>query len=93
MFTFTITPDGEESFRVTASSRDLVQWERRNKSASLTALREQMRMTDLYKIAYIAAVRQHFYDGTEQEFNDSCDLELEEEDEGGDEEVPTRSAA
>lgn len=93
MFDFKITPEAGDPFEVTATSRDIVQWERRNKGASITALREQMRMTDLYKIAHLAAERTGKFHGSEAEFMDYVDLELLDDDEEDDDEVPTPSAA
>lgn len=91
MFRFKITPEDGNPYELVASSRDVLQWERRNKGASMSRLQAEMRMTDVYKIAYFAATRQNGYPGTEADFTDEVDLELL-DDEEEDEEVPTNTA-
>jgi hypothetical protein len=81
MFTFTITPDGGDKFEVTAGTRDVLKWERTTKGASLGQLKEGVKLGDLYKIAHIAAVRQQQFTGSLADFEDTCELEFEEEDE------------
>lgn len=94
MFTFDITPDGGRRQRVVATSRDVLQWERRNKGASASALSSDTKMTDLYKIAYLAAVRIGLWTESEAEFMDSVDIEAVDDDDDGDGDAdPTRPAA
>jgi hypothetical protein len=69
-------------------SRDIAQWEKRNKG-SLKSLNENMKMTDIYVVAHLSAVRQGLYTGTEQEFQDGCDIDILDDDEVD----PTKSAA
>lgn len=91
MFTFNITPDGGTPFTVTATSRDIAQWEKTTKDASLHQLQEKMRMTDLYKICWIAARRQlpDYVPTVLADFETGFDLEMD-EDEPAD---PSPSAA
>jgi hypothetical protein len=89
MFDFTITPDDGDPYEVTATTRDIARWEKTTKGASLRQLETEYRATDLYAIAYYAAVRQGLFDGKLQEFQDGADLELT----GEEDEDPTRPAA
>lgn len=77
MFAFTVTPDEGSPFEVTADSRDILQWEKRNRGATLKGLLENLAMTDLYKVAFIACRRQEKFDGTPEEFQDSVVLDFE----------------
>ena len=77
MFTFKVTPDEGKEFEVNADSRDVLQWEKRNKGASLKRLLENLAMEDLYKVAYIACRRKKLFDGTPAEFEDSMVLDFE----------------
>lgn len=88
MINFRVVPDGGEPFDVTASSRDIFQWERTNKGASFQSLMADMRMTDLYKVAYIASRRQGKFTGTEQDFQQQCDLDTRDDDEGESDPTP-----
>ncbi|MCW6008504.1 hypothetical protein K1W54_28765 [Micromonospora sp. CPCC 205371] len=88
MFDFKITPDGLEPFEVTAGSRDVLKWERTTKGASFKGIAEDLKMTDMYKVAWIAAKRQGLYEGTLAEFEDDCEIDFEETDEPD----PTRPA-
>lgn len=88
MFTFTVRPDGRDEFEVKAGTRDVVFWEKTTKGASLSTLQEGLRLTDLYKIAWIAAKRQSLFAGSLDEFETTCELEFEEEEQPD----PTRPA-
>lgn len=89
MITFKITPDGGEAYTVTASSRDIFQWERTNRGASFNSLMADMHMVDLYKVAFIASRRQGLFTGTEKDFQEQVDLAAQDEEEEPD---PTRPA-
>lgn len=88
MFTFTVKPDGGDPFEVTAGTRDVLKWERTTKGASLGQLKEGVTLGALYRIAHIAAVRQRLFAGTLVEFEETCELEFDEDDEPD----PTRPA-
>jgi hypothetical protein len=92
MFRFKLTPDGQESVEIQGSSRDVLQWERRGKTNTMARLREEMRMTDLYKIAFLAATRLGVWSGTEADFMETVELDIL-DDEADDSEDPTKSAA
>lgn len=74
MITLKVVPDNGEAFTVTATSRDIVAWERTHKGAKFANL-ESATMTDLYALAYFAAVRKGLFSGTEKDFSDSVDIE------------------
>lgn len=81
MFTITVRPDGGEPFEVVATSRDVVNWERVTKGASITKLRDAATYTDVYRIAHFAVQRTQQWAGTLDEFMATCDIEFEHEDE------------
>lgn len=93
MFLFKVMPEDDEPYELAATSRDVLQWERRNRGANMGALRDRMMMSDLYKIAYLAAVRQDRFTGSEGDFIDTVDLDLLDDDDELSEEDPTRAAA
>lgn len=58
MFTFKLTDvEAEDPIEVTADSRDILMWEKTTKGAALGSLGETLRMSDLYRISYLAAKR------------------------------------
>ena len=81
MFDFKLTPEGGDTFEVTAGSRDVLQWEKTTKGASFGSIANGLKITDLYKIAWIAAKRQDHFTGTLAEFEASVELEFDEQDE------------
>lgn len=92
MFHFKITPDDGDPYEVVATTRDVAKWERTTKGAALIQLEQEYRATDLYAVAYWAAVRQGLYEGTLSDFTNGADLALLDDDKGP-EADPTRSAA
>lgn len=89
MFEFKITPEHGDSFEVTATSRDVLVWEKTTKGRTMKSLRDDLAINDLYKIAHLASKRQQLFTGTLQEFEETCDLDFEEEEEPD----PTQSGA
>lgn len=81
MIEFKIKPDGGEPFAVTATTRDILNWEKVTKGASLKQLMDNLHTADLYKVAHFAARRTQQFTGTLQEFEQSCDLDFEIEEE------------
>lgn len=58
MFKFKLyDTDSEDPVEITADSRDILQWERLTKGASFGELGKNLRMTDIYRIAYLASRR------------------------------------
>ncbi len=94
MFTFTVKPDGAPEFEVEATSRDIVRWEAGGKTRSIGALTDNLRMSDLTDLAWYAADRQGLYAGDIKQFRDGVDIEFEQADTDGDEDVagPTPAA-
>lgn len=88
LFTFTINPDQGDPYEVEATTRDVLQWERNTRGASLKRIMDELHIEDLYKVAYFAAVRNGLFAGTPKEFEASVDLEFEVEEA----EDPTQSA-
>jgi len=86
MITLKVIPDNGEPYQVTATSRDIVQWERTHKGAKFANL-ESVGMADLYALAFFAAKRHGLFSGTESEFTDSVDIEPVPED---DSTLPTK---
>jgi hypothetical protein len=89
MIRFKVMPDGAESFEVTATTRDIAKWEKTTKGATFARFQDERKITDLYKIAFHAVIRQSLYTGTLADFEDGVDLDILSEDEPD----PTRSAA
>lgn len=81
MFTFTVKPDGGEPFTVTATSRDVLAWERANKGVNLKKLEQAPSMLDFYKIAHFAVQRTGQWAGSVDEFMATCEIEVGEDDE------------
>ncbi len=89
MFSFTVKPDAAEPFEVTATSRDIVQWEKLGRGRSIGKLAENPAMSDLYSLAHVAARRAGLFAGTLPDFEAGVDLDFQ-EDKGADPTRPTR---
>lgn len=81
MWKFVVRPDDGEKFEVVATSRDVKKWEQTNRGSSYAGLMRDLRLTELYKIAHLASHRQGLFTGTLKDFEDNCDLSVQEEDE------------
>ncbi|GAB3812088.1 hypothetical protein [Kribbella italica] len=81
MLTLKVTPDDGEPWNVKAHTRDVLVWEKASKGKSFTDLLVSPNLTDLYKVAHIAAKRQQLFSGTLQEFETQTDIEMIGEDE------------
>lgn len=79
MFIFKLTPDHGDSFEIRAGTRDILVWEKVAKNRSLSALMEDLRVADLYEIAYVSAKRQGRWDGNRADFESTFDMDFEEE--------------
>jgi hypothetical protein len=77
VFTFRIVPDNGEPYEVRAGTRDVAAWERSGKDNSMANLERDLRISDLYWIAYLAAKRQGLYGGTQSDFEASVDLSFD----------------
>lgn len=83
MFTFYVTPDSGETYRVVAASRDVLTWEKGLKGRSFGDLANSPSMSGMYGLAYAASRRQGLYGGSLQDFEQSVDLALVADEEAG----------
>lgn len=94
MFTFTISPDGEEPYELVTGSRDVVVWEKAGRNRSFSQMANAMKFSDLYELSHIAAKRQGKYAGSLADWEASRDIDLvadeDDDQEGAD---PTRTEA
>lgn len=75
-FRFRVHPDGQESFEVTSTSRDLSKWERLGGNRSTGSVAQDMKMSHLEEIAHIASQRHGKFDGNLHAFRESCDIDF-----------------
>lgn len=80
MIEFSVNPENGDAYEVTATSRDVLLWEKTTKGRSVKTLMDDVSLVDMYKIAYLASQRQGLFHGTIKEFEDSVDLDFEETD-------------
>jgi hypothetical protein len=80
MITLKVTPDSGDSYVVTATSRDVLTWEKTTKgNKSFVNLMAQPNLIDFYKLAHLASWRQGLTALTFQEFENSCEVAFDEE--------------
>lgn len=89
MINLKVMPDDGEAFDLTATTRDIAKWERITKGASFAGLQNDMKITNVYQVSHIAAVRLGLFSGTLAEWQESVDLDILDSDEPD----PTQSAA
>jgi len=77
VFTFTVRPDGGGPFQVKASTRDVLVWEKAGPNRSMAKLIEDLHLASVYQVAHIAARRQQLFDGSLDEFEKTCDLDID----------------
>lgn len=85
MIDFGITPDGGNHYKVTATARDILAWEKRT-GKSWSLIRDGLPMGDLYNIAHVASLRQGMFSGNLDEFEKTVDIDPG----GNDEPDPTQ---
>lgn len=90
MMTFNVTPDSGEPYTVTATSRDVLAWEKGGRNRSFSQLANNLAMVDMYALAYTSARRQGLYAGTLQEWESAVDLMPTDEDQEEEEPGPTQ---
>lgn len=95
---FEVTPDNGDPYQIVADTRDIYVWEKTtpNKQVTLQQAMEELRLVELYRIAWIAARRQGMYAGNIDDFAATHLVEPtgEDEDEEDEEEaVPTQPGA
>ena len=95
MFTFTARPDQGDALTFDSDSRDVAQWERTTKGATMGSLAADngagLSFTALYKIAWFAARRLHLIpqDMTAADFERQYAIDIEGADQGDDEDEDT----
>lgn len=82
MIEFTCKPDGADPYKVTATARDVLVWEKALKSRTFTKLMAELPLEDLYKIAWLASKRLGLYADTAESFELNVDLVFEADEEG-----------
>lgn len=91
MFDLKVSRDGQEPYVVTAQPRDILVWERTGQNRAFSRMMDDLKMADLYDLAYIASKRLGLFDGTAAAFEASADVAPHGEPEA--EEGPTPPAA
>lgn len=91
MIEFTVKPDNGEEYEVTATSRDVLVWEKTCKGRSFVKMMSELPLADLYRIAWIASRRLGLYAGKLEEFESGVDLHFDEDEESADPTPPAVS--
>ena len=81
MIDVTITPDGGGPIEVTIQSRDVLVWERTGKGRSFGTLMDDISMTAIYHLAWLAMRRLGHFAGDLKEFEATVEVSLEEDQE------------
>jgi hypothetical protein len=75
MITLKVTPDDGAPYTVTATSRDVLAWEKTTGSKkSFVDLINDPTLADLYRVAHLACWRQGLFTGTQKDFEASCEV-------------------
>lgn len=75
--TLTIVPDDGEPVEIKIEPRDALIWEKTGKgNPSILEYLSRPSMIEAYRLAHIAMKRQHQYDGTIKEFEESHDVRI-----------------
>jgi hypothetical protein len=74
MFKFKVRSDDGETLEFPAGTRDIAMWEKTTPGASMAKLLSDLKVTDMYKIAHLAARRQQLYTGSLAEFENTFDI-------------------
>lgn len=92
MITLKVIPDNGEAYVVTATSRDVLTWEKTTKGGrSFVDLLQSPTLVDFYRVAHIASWRQGLTTAKNlQEFEATCEVEGIDDEEDG-EPDPTQS--
>jgi hypothetical protein len=89
MIKFKITNDDGDVTELTGTARDVLTWERTTRGAKFGDLADGMTFGALYKIAWLAAKRTHFFDGALAEWEESYDVEPANDDDEDESQDPT----
>lgn len=75
MITVDVAPDEGDPYSVTASSRDLLAWEKAQDGRSAAKFETgQATLTDLYEVAWLASKRQGLFTGAHKRFEETTDV-------------------
>jgi hypothetical protein len=75
VITLQVTPDDAEPYKVTATSRDVLMWEKTTKGdKSFVDLVQSPNLVDLYKVAHLASHRQGLFTGPYADFEATCEV-------------------
>jgi hypothetical protein len=86
-----VTPDDGEPYVVVAHARDVLVWERSGRDRSFGTLMEDLKFSNLYDLAFIAATRQGLNTLPDRKaFEAMCDVEPHAEEDAGEAPDPTR---
>lgn len=77
MIDFTCRSDDDGEYRVTATARDVLVWEKVGKDRNFAKLMSELPLADLYVIAHLASKRQGLFTGTRDDFEKTIDLIFE----------------
>jgi hypothetical protein len=77
MLDFKIRPDSGAPYEVTATTRDLYVWEKAGPKRSMNKLLQDMSIVDLYQVAHVASRRRQLFEGSLEEFAQTCDMDFE----------------
>lgn len=74
MFTFRVMPDVGEAYDLLVTSRDVVMWEKIDRSHRISRLENDPTISDLYSVTHIAARRKNMFHGSLAEWENTVDL-------------------
>jgi hypothetical protein len=75
MFTFRIFPDNGEPYDLKVTSRDVVMWEKMDRTHTISRLESAPSVADLYSVTHVAAKRRGMFAGVLAEWENAVDLE------------------
>lgn len=74
MITFKVTPDDGAPYKVTATSRDVLTWEKTTRDKTFNDFLENPDYPNAFKLAHFACWRQGLYKGSLAEFEKTCEV-------------------
>lgn len=87
-----ITPDDGEPFEVEILTRDMLAWERTAKGKTFQQFSENISLIEVYRLTHIAARRLGLFAGSLQEYEATCEIDMDDDEEAGEEPDPTPPA-
>lgn len=71
-----VTPDGVDPYTVIVNGRTVVAWERSGRGNSFSNLQADLKLTDVYGLAYVAAKTSGVYAGSLAEFEATVEVRV-----------------